>query len=176
MEKVDFNSDLADIIAIVGKAGVVTELTEWEQDAIKNYKEQANKRFYNDNKECAKFLINLMIGTAKKDVKIYSGGFSEEYYQHAIKNTKATVVVLVDDNSNISWTKNYDNVTCHTISQNNTEEESNHFFLVDGKAFRYETNKKVGTAIANFNEEDTVKKGIKRFNKMLSNALPVLST
>ena len=162
------NMDKDDVLRKLG-LGDPNKFEKWKKEAFKKYINQTNKRFYNDNKDCAKFLINLMIGTAEDNVYIYSGNLPEYYYGQAFKSTNAkTINILVDNDTDVNWVNEYKNKN-KKIKYTKLKESTNtpnHFFLVDKKSFRYETNKKVGTAIANFNEEETVSKGIRLFNKL----------
>ena len=76
-------------------------------------------------------------------------------------------ITLVDNDTDVNWVNKYNNNK--KINYTKLKESTNtpnHFFLVDKRSFRYETNKEVGTAIANFKEEETVTKGIRLFNKL----------
>lgn len=138
-------------------------LNGWKNDVIALYENSSDERFLNDNQDCAKFLIDVMIGTAQKKVLIYSGKLEQKFYENAIKHSSATDInILVDDESNAHWTSKYPNVSVTKIGQ--TPDINNHFFVADDKSYRYERDNDLGTALACFNAPESAQALTNRFN------------
>lgn len=121
------------------------------------YKRQ-DHYFLNDSIGHATLLADMMIGAAEKYVLIYTGSFNEQCYKYAVDNLPDSVKVrvLFQDNSAKRWWTNNQNIIAHntSIPLSLNGNEINHFFVVDGKAFRYEIDHLKSTASANFSQPE----------------------
>lgn len=135
-----------------------------------------NRRFLNDSCEHAKDLANLMVGRAQSDDEslIYSGELGKGCFNDALTTSKGKIRILLDDRKGIAVVKSLpkgvqDRIEVRIVEQ---QPRGNHFF-VSGQSFRYETDHVDSTAVANFNEPDTVEKLTLLFDDMWGQAIGV---
>lgn len=117
--------------------------------------------FLNDSLGHATLLADLMIGAAEKYVLIYTGSLAEECYKFAIDSLDESVkiFVLYDKEPSHIWWSDKPQITA-VLAKSRPQLKNgnvNHFFVVDGKAFRYEIDHSKATASANFSQEDVCK-------------------
>ena len=120
-----------------------------------------NHYFMNDSLGHATLLADLMVGSADSYVLMYTRTAKAVCYQFALQGLPAHVKVRIlyeDANCDKWWSTltSHDIQALHTPSKLTNPpdlDEVNHFFVVDGVAFRYEIDDKKSTASANFNEQ-----------------------
>ena len=117
--------------------------------------------FLNDSLGHATLLADLMIGAAEKYVLIYTGSLAEQCYKFALNSLDESVkiYVLYDKAPSHNWWdgKHQIQAIMATSRPQIKNENVNHFFVVDGQAFRYEIDHSKATASANFSQEDVCK-------------------
>lgn len=128
------------------------EVDQTYLDSIMDFQNKnLDKYFPNHSEKHAKLLADMMIGTAINDeVYIYSEKLPMECYERAIKNCKANISILLEEDENIpAEIKSNSRIKIKLLNKDLLG-KSPHFF-VTGNSFRYETDPKIAAAVANFN-------------------------
>jgi hypothetical protein len=138
---------------------------------------EVNRRFLNDSSAHAKLLACLMIGRTKvgEDALIYSGGLGKGVFDDAFKDAQGSIRVLLDSGEGIEIIKSLPDEVKRRIEVKKTAKASKNHFFVAGNSFRYELNHDSATAVANFNEPETVAKLQTLFNTMWNQSTECLN-
>lgn len=151
-----------------------TQVTQEYREAVTALADnQEDRRFLNDSRAHAKLLAELMIGRATEDTEtcIYSGSLGKGCFAEALSSSEGTIRVLLDSKEGLDITNALDELVRNRLKVKIAElPHSNHFFI-SGNSFRYEKDHNDATAIANFNEPETVKKLKALFDSMWSAAV-----
>lgn len=136
-------------------------------DALLHWAEKrAESRFLNDSTQHARLVALLMIGQAEKSVDIYTEGLIENCYDLAFEklspNVKVRVLARRPDQTRWVRAKNPASDICVETAPSSSL-LTNHFFVVDGCAFREEIDHDLKTARASFNDPEKAKELGARF-------------
>lgn len=160
-------------------------------------KEEIDLTIYNSDPKHASYLLKTLFSRAKSEVCIYTGGLSETVFADQPLINKA-VEFLKDNVSHKiqiafqekdSKDKIFGNVFVKAIISEGPLKDrlelwqaseyfsdvTNHFTVMDRKAFRYETDHEKKTAVANFGDKESAKSLFDMFEIIISKStrLPV---
>lgn len=136
-----------------------------------------DRRFLNDSDVHASLLIDCMIGESVEtdEIRIYSGTLRAECFEDVLRASKNHKIrILVEEYPKAikvleSLSLGPTDMT-HIELLSVAEKSNNHFYTVGEKHFRFETNHERASAVANFNEPETVAKLNARFDEMWESA------
>lgn len=154
--------------------------------------DQVNERIPNGAPQHASILIETMFNHAVAEMRIFSKALTNDVYatdeivdaaKAFFSKSYARLFILLQKKptSEIEWIKehklllalreidnpksDYRNIQIRYAKGSYTEDDANHFAVMDNDAFRYELDHNNRTAVANFNEPETAKSFIKAFDR-----------
>lgn len=141
--------------------------------ALADHKE--NRRFLNDSCAHAKLLANLMVGRAKAgdETLIYSGELGKDCFKDALISSKGRVRVVLDSKDGKALIDSLPVAVKDRVELRLATTKGEHHFFVSNNSFRYETDDNDSTAVANFNEPETVAKLKALFELMWGTAIAI---
>lgn len=158
------------------KAETTSLVTEEYRDAVTQLAiNKEERRFLNDSCDHAKLLAELMIGKSLSDdkVEIYSGELGRNCFTDALLSSKASIRILLDSNNGVAVINGLPDEVRDRIEFRLVNAPCANHFFVSGNSFRYEKDHCDSTAVANFNEPETVTKLSNLFNIMWEQAIAV---